>query len=634
MRNKRFLTWLVVFASIILIGQGIGLYLIASVLDAHAPIVLGVKATTLDYFYALLGGQSKYLLKDVPSEIAIGYWMMVGSSLIAGLWAILGIWKIRDRRWGYWLFVLVISGIAARLFTQTCEYLQLDTLGFVAIRFWFLFAVFIFGLWAIQLCLFGRNPIIAVARAAVMEITRMRVAIVFVLALFIFLPLLRFNVLGEARLAYQIQSFIYASMMTCGLMLCIMTVFVSCQTICDELYFKQIFLTMSKPISRMQYLIGKWLGISLLNALLVCIACGGTYVMTQSLATSAGHSSADFNDYKSVMNEVMVARESIVPYEKEQDPEQFAKNIETIAAKITAEKYAGSPEIPEVSEDERIEARARLLSEILVIPALKSKAFYFRDLEVPGPNERPLPLQLFIKPQDGAGFPEVTLAIKANGYPVARRRQFKSDVLQVIEIPGHLVDLQGNLVVEINNQSGYRTGRGATVRFEPGRGFNLYRKVGSFGPNLCRGFLIIWFELIFLAILGISLGGAMSFPVACLCSMFVFVIAFSSNYLIETLNMENGVKFDVLWTVAMKNFGEDKKYEAVVKLLKILGGMVVWCMPKFGEFDPSNALSQGKLVSTQVVGYAALYIVVIWSGITCIIGWLLFRARELARVVF
>ena len=636
MRNKRFLIWLSVFLGIFLTGQAVGLYLIASVID-QAPIVLGEKALVSDYFFALFAGQSKYLLNDAPSEITTGYWVMVISTMLSGLWTIFGVWKLRDRRWGYWLFVILLSGIASRLFTQACEYFQLDTLGFTVIRFWFLLAVFLVGLWLIQIILFGRNAIVAVARATVMEVTRMRVAIVFVLSLFIFLPLIRYNVLGETRLTYQIQSFIYASMMTCSIMLCLMTVFVSCQTICDELYFKQIFLTMSKPISRFQYLMGKWLGITLLNALLVAIACGGTYIMTQSLATSAGYTAADINDYKSAINEVMVARESTVPYSKEEGTDDFEKNAVTLAEKIATERYQNNPDFvitKEDVEDAISDAKAIMLNSLLVIPPLSSKEFYFRDLQVPVQGERVQPLQLFIKPTDGAGYPEVTLEIRANGYTVAPRRQFKSDVLQVVDIPGYLVNVKGELVLEINNQSGYRSGRGASVRFEPGAGLNIYRKVGSFGPNLCRGFLIIWFELIFLSILGISLGGAMSFPVATLCSMFVFMIAFSSDYLIETMNIESGVKFELLWKIAMKHFSEGSYYEGFVRLMKILGGYVVNWMPKFGIYDPAGPLSQGQLVSMGLVSHAAIVIVVIWSSITAFIGWLLFRARELARVVF
>ena len=633
MRNKRFLTWLTIFLSVLLVGVGIGLYIIASVIEGNAPEIMGRPATTIDYLFALFGGQSKHLLKDVPGEIITGYYVMAISGILASVWAIYGVWKLRARRWGYWLFVMIVSGLFARLLTQIFESYELDTLAFTIIRFWFLFSAFIFGLWLIQVMLFGRNPIIAIARASVMEITRMRVAIVFVLALFIFLPLLRYSVLGEARLAYQIQSFIYASMMTCGIMLCLMTVFVSCQTVCDELYYKQIFLTMSKPVSRMQYLLGKWLGVSLLNAVLVSVACGGTYIMTQSLATTVAYSSVDFSDYESVMNEVMVARESSVPFEKERDPYEFQQNVDALALKIASEKYVGV-ENATVTEEERMEATGILLSELLVIPSLSKKEFYFRELEIPSKDSMPLPLQLFIKPQDDAGYPEVTIEIKANGYTIAKRRQFKSNVLQVIDIPGYLVDLQGNLAVEINNLSGFKSGYGSAMRFEPGEGLNLYRKVGSFGPNLSRGFVILWFELIFLAILGISLGGAMSFPVACLSSMFVFVIAYSSNYLIETMDVEEGVKAAAYWKVAMGLLSEGKYYDGALRLFKILGGFIVSWMPKFGQYDPSSALSQGKLVSIDLVVYAGLNIVLLWSVITGFIGWLIFRARELARVVF
>ena len=60
------------------------------------------------------------------------------------------------------------------------------------------------------------------------------------------------------------------------LILGFLTIFVACGTLAWELKYRQAFITLVKPIPRWQFLVGKWVGVGLLNVIL--LACVGLVV--------------------------------------------------------------------------------------------------------------------------------------------------------------------------------------------------------------------------------------------------------------------------------------------------------------------------------------------------------------------
>ena len=67
---------------------------------------------------------------------------------------------------------------------------------------------------------------------------------------------------------------------------------------------------MTKPISRGQYLLGKWVGIVLLNALLVAIAGGGVWTFARVLQTGKERNPLDRIE---VNDHLLVARDVRAP---------------------------------------------------------------------------------------------------------------------------------------------------------------------------------------------------------------------------------------------------------------------------------------------------------------------------------
>jgi len=55
--------------------------------------------------------------------------------------------------------------------------------------------------------------------------------------------------------------------------------------------------------------------------------------------------------------------------------------------------------------------------------------------------------------------------------------------------------------------------------------------------------------------------------------------------------------------------------------------------PQFGNYDPIPAIERGKLVEFSVMGRCLFYMLFIKGGVASFVGYLLFRFREMARVI-
>ena len=93
-----------------------------------------------------------------------------------------------------------------------------------------------------------------------------------------------------------------------------MTLVLACATVAFEIRDRQIWQVMTKPVSRFRYLLGKWLGVVVLNAVILTIAGISTFLYIQYLRTTdvAQGMQGDL-DRLAVREEVLTARSSDFP---------------------------------------------------------------------------------------------------------------------------------------------------------------------------------------------------------------------------------------------------------------------------------------------------------------------------------
>ena len=157
----------------------------------------------------------------------------------------------------------------------------------------------------------------AIARQTFAQCLRMRVAAAFLLLLAAMLGALPLMMKGDGTLAGQIRTFLSYSTSLTGFLLTVVTVFVSTGAISIDVRDKQIFSLDTKPLARWQYVLGRWLGIVLMNGVFLLVATGVIYGFAQYLRQGKA---VGPDDRRAVESEVFVARQQVRP-----DPPDIAE---------------------------------------------------------------------------------------------------------------------------------------------------------------------------------------------------------------------------------------------------------------------------------------------------------------------
>jgi len=151
----------------------------------------------------------------------------------------------------------------------------------------------------------------------------------------------------------------------------------------------------------------------------------------------------------------------------------------------------------------------------------------------------------------------------------------------------------------------------ATTVIFPPDGLEVLYKADSFTANFVRAVLLILFRLIFLACLGVLASSFLSFPVAILFCLVLFLTASFSGFVVES--------FDYL----SANIGAVYSYT-----LK----WVIRLLPEFDKFNPTEFMVPARLLSWSVLARCAAVIVCLKAFLILILGLVIFSYREIAKI--
>ncbi|MHC4509069.1 MAG: ABC transporter permease, partial [Planctomycetota bacterium] len=120
----------------------------------------------------------------------------------------------------------------------------------------------------------------AVATNTIRQALRMRVACVFVILLLVLLPALGITTTGDETLKGRLQTFVSYGLSLTSFLLCLLTIIVSIYSVTSDIDQRQIYTVISKPIRRSQFLLGKLLGVVVLDVLLLALFSVIIYAIT------------------------------------------------------------------------------------------------------------------------------------------------------------------------------------------------------------------------------------------------------------------------------------------------------------------------------------------------------------------
>lgn len=585
--------------------------------EAGAPLVEGEVApdTALDEGRRAL----ENILRAQTDPTGVGVGLAIGAGLaVIVIWMGLGL---------TYLGLAVVAGLIAYPLSllDGLGWLVLLVVGAVALT-----ASFTALMQAARAALSPGHPITAVARNVLAEAVRLRLSVVFIVLLIFGLSTLPGLLDAQEELRYRVQSFLQYGTSGSFWIIALLTVFFSTATVAFEQRDKTIWQTVTKPVSAWQYLLGKWLGIVTLNAVLLAVCGSGVFLFTEYLRGQpaigerqafipASEASVITSDRLILETQVLAARVTVRPEMpfSPSDPEFLRSAREFIETQRRSDpSFARTP-----SEEAEV---IRQLYETTVtayfsIEPGQSERFVFRGLS--GAKSGGRPLSLRFRADAGNNNPDEFFYLTF-GFPYVGQTQVRevspgfSQTLPPIS-PG-VIDDEGVLYLDVWNGDvqQMRLASVRTISFARRGGLEVSYEAGSYRANFARVMGVLWLKLAFIAMVGIFTATFLSFPVAAMVTLGTFIAAEMSTFMLNAVELygttdhEGNTQWHKLITVSIAT--------PIARAFQV-----------YAELRPTQRLVDGLLLSWSSVA-VAVGVIAAWTGVLYGLAVVAFRRRELA----
>ncbi|HIA72670.1 MAG TPA: hypothetical protein EYO01_08255 [Phycisphaerales bacterium] len=473
----------------------------------------------------------------------------------------------------------------------------------------------------------------ALARGVLLEATRTRLSIAFVTLLLIFLPLVPLMLDPESPLRHRVQTFLSRSLGTTFTIAAFLTVFLGCATIAFEIRDRQIWQILTKPVSKMGYLFGKWLGVVSLNFAILTVAGISVFFYLQYLRTESVATGLQGDlDRLAVEEEILTARAEALPVFETLTNEQISARVDEL---IDAD--------PDLRDEKEIQLRLRkklrndvqeqFLAQQRSIPPKRggqafSQTYRFTGLSHAKKLGSPLAFKYRFHIGQSDEHETYSAGLIYNEDPATSHIvTYIPTMTHVTMIPANLINDNGEISISVYNlydPPPENRGRGA-MSFDKG-GVEIRYRVGDFESNFFRTMLVLWIKLAFLAALALAASTFLSFPVACMITLTVFATGTIAPYLSSSLQAYvpppteavdwGNIAHIIQW--GFENF------------IRWIASAMVYLLEGFGAQRPTDDLVDGMLVSWGSVFKGFVTIGIAWTFLALGIGTLILRKRQLA----
>jgi len=455
----------------------------------------------------------------------------------------------------------------------------------------------------------------AVAVNTIRQAVRLKIAAVFIVLLLVLLPVMGLKMTGDGTLKGRIQVFISYGLSLTTLLLSLLTIFAAAYALTSDIKDKQVYTVLTKPIRRYQFILGKLLGVILLDAGLLLVFSAIIYVITISLPTFI---KADDAQLAQVRNEFFTARASLKPEEPDISYE-LDKAYETL--KKAGEVPAGVDENPIARRNYRRELARRIGLRKRAAAVGEEMLWEFNNVKTSDPNQslfvrfkydvavNPPDMQIYSRWIVGdvrqlrlGGLLETPL------YSMDRKDLIRT--FREFEVPARAVARDGFVALAFINVPLNNT----VVIFPLEDGLELLYKADSFTANFARAMLLVFVCLVFLAALAVFAGSFLSFPVAILLCLAVFTMASMSGFIAEAFG-EGVIGANVSGVY----------YHTLKPLISLL--------PQFDQQTASKFLVPARLLSWSLLAKVGLSMLCLKTLPLAILSVLIFGRREIAKVI-
>ncbi len=451
------------------------------------------------------------------------------------------------------------------------------------------------------------HSIWAVATNTIKQAVRMKVAAVFLILLLVLLPVMGFSATGDGTLKGRLQTFVSYGLSLTSILLCLLTIIISIYSVTNDIEQRQIYTVITKPIRRSQFLLGKLLGVVLLDVILLSLFAAIIYTIT---IYTPQFFNATETERIQANNEFFTARAALaVPaVNVSQEVKDRYEQLERSRELPEGISYKGI--IAELTMQQRLAKRAADVGQVLV--------WEFDNVKPRDPNG-----SLFIKfkydvavnPPDmqvygrwfAGDYQYIRYGTESKTPVYDRIHKHSVRNFHEIEVPADVVPELGHLAVAFQNAP-----LNNTVIIFPPDGIEVLYKADTFTGNFVRAVLLILSRLIFLACLGILASTFLSFPVAILLCLVLFSTASVSGFVIESFSYlsEN---ISVIYSYTIK--------------------WIIQLLPQFDKYNPTKFLVPARLLSWSLLARCAGVMVCIKAFLLLVIALVIFSYREIAKII-
>lgn len=558
-----------------------------------------------------------------PVPLAIGGLLVGVSALVAVVWLGLGI--------TYLVYTLMSAAVAVPLilFGPTHE------VGLVVAAASQLGWVFMLLIRVMEIVFSGSGVIRGIVRNVLTEAVRMKVSLVFIVLLILGLAALP-GVLDAAQpLRYRVQSFLQYAIGGTFWMLAVLTLVFGVTTLTSEQRTRVIWQTVTKPVSAWKYLLGKWIGICVVQFVLLAVCATAIFGFVEYLRaqpaigervayqpTASGSMS---EDRLMLETQVLSASKSVdvtLPFGPN-DP-RFKEAVDRY---IENERRTNADFAKRAVERQKVESdlyKSAIQSFRSIDPQTEQLGVIYTFEGLDAARERDLPITLRYRIDSGGNRPDefykLTFVLP-DGNTITRTTGLGMNHTLSIS-PGYIDDngqfevriYNGEIGVAPNGQSVVQLNP-ATITFPPG-GLQVSYEAGSYRMNFMRVIGVLWLKLAFLAMLAIWASTFLSFSVASLVAISIFLMAEMAGFISKSV--------EVYSTTDHEGNVQISKTIAVWVSMQVSGIFHV-----YANLEPVGRLVDGRLMSWSSVAGGAIVLAIATAALYGI-GVVTFRRRELA----
>jgi hypothetical protein len=460
------------------------------------------------------------------------------------------------------------------------------------------------------------RSILAVASNTVKQALRMKVALVFVVLLLVLLPLLALSASGDGSMKGRLQTFVSYGVSLTSLLLSLLTLFTAIYTTTSDLVHKQVYTVLTKPLRRYEFLLGKFFGILFLDVVLLILFSGiiyGIVVLAPRYVNVSAQEQLELNDQFYTARARMLPKPVAVTEEEVEAKYQQLEHDQVLDQKF--DKHS-----PGKLKD-YLRNQLRMSKNAVAVGA--PHIWEFNNIKPLDPNEElflRFKFDVAVTPPDEQFYSRWTVG---DDRPSKRGEKSTTPIrfydrkdpvrtFREFPIPARVVAKDGYLAVGFLNVPQLNQ---TTVIFSEGKRRNdkeneslvLLYKAGTFRGNFFKAMLLIFFRLVFLAGLAILSATFLSFPVAALLALVVFLTVSVSGFILESF----GYLGDALQQV----------YGSTIEL-------IIKGLPQFDKYSPSEYLIDAQLIDWYMIHWASWTL--LWALVLLGLGLAIFSFKELA----